>query len=88
MAFQPDFTVTAKLLRELERIAELRACVASATIQVLAPVNRAAVRSGSSITNRISPSEMSAEPKNEIGETVESSWRSTVGISCVNDTCF
>lgn len=34
MAFQPVFTVTPRLLREVERIAELRAGIASATIQV------------------------------------------------------
>ncbi len=34
MAFQPVFSITPRLLRELERIAELRARIASATIQV------------------------------------------------------
>lgn len=34
MAFQPQFTVSARLLRELETIPELRARIASATIQV------------------------------------------------------
>ena len=34
MSFQPKFTVTPRLVRELERIAELRAGIASATIQV------------------------------------------------------
>ena len=34
MAFQPAFIITPRLVRELERIAELRAGIASATIQV------------------------------------------------------
>ena len=34
MAFQPTFTITPRLVRELERIAGLRAGIASATIQV------------------------------------------------------
>ena len=34
MAFQPQFTVTSRLLRELEAIAELRARIGSAAIQV------------------------------------------------------
>ncbi len=34
MAFQPQFSVTARLIRDVEAIAELRARIASATIQV------------------------------------------------------
>ena len=34
MAFQPTFTVNARLVRDLEAIADLRARVAAATIQV------------------------------------------------------
>ena len=34
MSFAPQFTVTARLLRELETIADLKARIAAATVQV------------------------------------------------------